>query len=239
MFGLDSKALGRKALDAVGNTLLSPPRTGFGYYVNHGPRSSRRIALTFDDGPNTPSSERLLDALGELDVKVTFFCVGVNIRQCPEVVRRAHAAGHDIGSHSMQHRRASAFKTNAEHIEDAEREIESVIQQRPALYRPPWGWLTPWEGRRLAARGYQTIGWDVSTPDWEMPTPSGKSMADLVCEDARPGSIVLFHDGRAFQARWEATETIAAIRDLVPRLRADGYQFCTVSELLGVPAYAG
>ena len=77
------------ALNRTGTTLLSPPLGGFGYYRNPGPRDARKIALTFDDGPSEPCTTALLDAMGELDVKGTLFCVGVNAQWHPEVVARA------------------------------------------------------------------------------------------------------------------------------------------------------
>lgn len=235
-----AKLLARKAFDTLGNALLAPPRGGFGYFRNHGPRTTRRVALTFDDGPNEPSTPAVLDALGELGASATFFCVGANFRNGgAELVARAHAEGHVIGSHSMMHERAGALGVlSGAHIDDAEREVAQVIGLRPLLYRPPWGWLTPWEGLRLSRRGYTVVGWDVYTQDWQTPAPEGAAIARAARHEVQPGSIVLFHDGRTFQQRWDAPETVAAVRALVPMLRSDGYEFVTVPELLGVRAYA-
>lgn len=231
--------LGRRAFDVTGNVLLRPPRSGFGYFRNHGPRDRKRVALTFDDGPNQPSSERLLDALGEMGVPATFFCVGVNVERAPQIVRRAFEAGHDIGSHSMEHRRECALRlSGSSHIDSASRLLEQTLGARPLLYRPPWGWLTPWEGKRLSERGYTVVGWDVFTLDWVTPPPPGERLAHEARRRVKPGSIVLFHDGRPFQPSWQAEETLAAVRRLVPPLRDAGYEFVTASNLLGVPAYA-
>jgi peptidoglycan/xylan/chitin deacetylase (PgdA/CDA1 family) len=232
------KQAARATVDRVGDELLRPPRGGFGYFKNHGPRTERAVALTFDDGPSRPATEELLARLKELAVPATFFCVGLNVEKNPDLVARAHEAGHVIASHSMDHRRACALSPFGEaHIADSERAIERIIGKRPALYRPPWGWLTPWEGKRLTRRGYTVVGWDVFTLDWQTPPPPFTEIAAGAQREVQPGSILLFHDGRTFQDRWEAPATIEAVTSLIPALRNDGYRFVTVSELLRVPAY--
>jgi peptidoglycan-N-acetylglucosamine deacetylase len=223
----------------AGTFLLSPPLGGFGFFRNHGPRGHRRVALTFDDGPSRPSTERLLDAMGELDVKGTFFCVGVNVGWHPDLVARMIAEGHVVANHSYAHSRAAGlrFGSNCDHIDRATQVISDVIGVRPMLYRPPWGWLTPWEAARLKQRGYAAIGWDVYTMDWQWPEPDGRLVAERAARDTRPGSILLFHDANAGVREWDKRETTRAIQKIVPALRSHGYEFVTVSELLGIPAY--
>jgi peptidoglycan-N-acetylglucosamine deacetylase len=226
-------------LNTMGNLLLSPPHGGFGYYRNHGPRMQRKIALTFDDGPSKPSTEVLLDEMAKLDVKGTFFCVGINARMHPDLVARTYAEGHTIGNHSMEHRRWSGMKLHHDgHIDDAANVIGEIIGCRPLLYRPPWGWLTPWEGRRLTQRQYTIVGWDVYTLDWQLPEPDSRSVAEDAHRHTQRGSILLFHDGVAQAATWHKSVTIHAIKQLVPLLRNKGYEFATIPELLGIPAYA-
>lgn len=235
---INPKGAFRASFDAVGNALLSPPKRGFGYFRNHGPRDQRKVALTFDDGPNAPSTERLLDLMSEQNVKGTFFCVGINTTWNPDIVARAFADGHVIGNHSMYHVRKGALQiTNGNHIDQAEDAITQVIGCRPLLYRPPWGWLTPWEGYRLTQRGYTVIGWDVFTLDWQTPEPAGGPMASEARAKTRPGSIILFHDGKPYVKNWEKPGTLEAIKQLVPALRAEGYEFVTIPELLNIPAY--
>lgn len=232
------KQAGVTALDAIGNRLLSPPYGGFGYFYNHGPRDSTRIALTFDDGPSKPSTELLLDTLGELGVKGTFFCIGLNVTWHPDTLMRAYSEGHVIGNHSMWHsRKAGLMPLGGSHIDTSAAEIARVIGVLPRLYRPPWGWLTPWEGQRLRRRGYSVIGWDVYPPDWKVPEVSATELTNFVYQRVRPGSIVLYHDARSNLIRCEKTETARSLRQLVPRLRAEGYDFVTVPELLGLPPY--
>ena len=232
------KNLAYRASDVLGNTLLMPPRGSRRYFVYHGPRDTKRVALTFDDGPCRGSTEVLLDALRDLDVRATFFCVGVNSRLNPDLVRRIDAEGHDVGNHSHAHRRFGGLSLrDTEHITLGENEIVDAVGKTPTLYRPPWGWLTPWEGRRLSRLGYTSIGWDVYTIDWKLPEPDAEQVAESAYRDTRPGSIFAFHDAFPLRAEWEKSVTTQAVRMLVPRLQRDGYRFVTISDLLHIPAY--
>lgn len=238
MTALKLQSLAAKVVDTAGTAVLSPPFGGFGYFHNYGPRTERKVALTFDDGPSKPSTENLLDALDELNVLATFFCVGLHVQYHPDVVQRMYAAGHVIGNHSMMHsRKAGLMLTGSDHIMDSTRAIADVIGRCPRLYRPPWGWLTPWEGQRLIQRGYAVIGWDVYTLDWKVPEIDGATIADGICRDVKPGSIILLHDSYAVVSACNKVEMVQAVRHLVPRLRAAGYEFVTIPQLLGMPAY--
>src|SRR4051794_36976846 len=225
--------------DRLGNRFLSPPSRALGYYTNHGPRDTRRIALTFDDGPCRGSTEELLDTMAVLDVRGTFFCVGVNVETNPDVLRRIESDGHTIGNHSYRHsRRAGLSPRNRDHIERGETAIVDVLGKAPRLYRPPWGWLVPWEGRRLRQLGYTIVGWDVYTVDWQIPEPDAAEVAASAIRDTRPGSIFALHDAFPLKMSWSKTVTVDAVRRIVPALRAQGYEFVTVDELLGVEPYA-
>lgn len=223
--------------DTIGNNYLMPPRTAFGNYVNHGPRDRKAVALTFDDGPCTGSTEALLDALGELGVPGTFFCVGDNIRANPDIVRRQVDEGHTVGGHSARHSRGAGLSLrDTEHIETGEAAIVEVLGERPTLYRPPWGWLTPWEARRLHARGYTIVGWDVYTLDWQIPEPDTEVIVDAILDDTQNGSIICLHDAYPLKPHWDKDVTRLAVLDVVPKLQDQGYEFVTVDDLLGVPA---
>jgi peptidoglycan-N-acetylglucosamine deacetylase len=233
------KQAATKIFDKAGTWLLSPPNGGARYFINHGPRDKRRVALTFDDGPSRPCTEWLLDAMRKLDIKGTFFCVGVNVRHHPDLLLQMHQEGHVIGNHSGWHSRKTGlmFGPNNHHITDGEDAIREVIGKRPVFYRPPWGWLTPWEGQRLTNAGYKIIGWDVYTLDWVLPEIDGTTVGRDAIRDTQPGSIMCFHDAKAWSKVWEKTETTRAVEHLVPVLREQGYEFVTVAELLSCPAY--
>jgi len=240
MTAVNPKQIATNVLNKAGTLILSPPVGGFGYFINHGPRDKKKIALTFDDGPSQPCTEALIHAMGEMDVKGTFFCVGVNVRWHQDLLRRMHNDGHIIGNHSGWHSRKSGLKFGPDdgHISDAERAISDVIGVRTKLYRPPWGWMAPWEGRRLTELGYKVIGWDVYTLDWKWPEPDGRAVGEDAISKTRPGSILLFHDANAGVKIWDKKETIRAIQHIVPKLRAQGYEFVTIPDLLSIPAYS-
>lgn len=228
-----------KIVDVGGNFLLGPPYGGFGFFRNHGSRTARKVALTFDDGPSKPSTANLLDAMDALQVKATFFWVGAHVQRNPDLLQRAYASGHVIGNHSMLHsRKAGLMLTGGEHIDASAAEIAKVIGRQPRLYRPPWGWLTPWEGQRLSQRGYTVVGWDVYTLDWKVPEIDGRIIAKGICQDVRPGSIILMHDSYAVVPECHKIEMVRAVQQLVPQLRAEGYEFVTIPDLLGLQAYA-
>jgi peptidoglycan/xylan/chitin deacetylase (PgdA/CDA1 family) len=224
--------------DIAGQALLRPPVMGRGCVTCHGDRRVRRIALTFDDGPLIPSTLDILAVLADNHVRATFFVVGDNARYAPAVVGTAFEAGHVIGNHSMWHARRSALSlAGATHIDLSEQVICEIIGRRPALYRAPWGWLTPWELKRLQRAHYAVIGWDVDALDWRADVDCGTAIADRILSQIRPGSIILCHDGRGLSRTFMQTELTKALRELLPRLRDEGFELVTVPELLGIPAY--
>lgn len=225
-------------LDPVGNALLMSRAGDLGMAYRHGDRAHRVVALTFDDGPVLGGTEDVLDALAELHVPGTFFCIGANALQHPELVRRAYQAGHVIGAHSMNHSRITALSpVGTAHIDECLQTLRAVLGRTPALYRPPWGWMTPWEVLRLRRRGLAVIRWDIETPDSLVPCPSADMIYSSTLPRVRPGTIIVFHDGMTHADRFERPETVRALRMLVPELRVRGYSFTTVPELLGIPAY--
>lgn len=232
------KRLASPILDPLGYALLMSPAADLGLAHRHGPRTEMRVALTFDDGPVLGGTESVLDVLGAFGVTGTFFCIGANTRQHPELIHRAYHAGHIIGAHSMNHARITAVSpVGTAHIDDCLQELHSVLGRMPALYRPPWGWLTPWEMLRLRNRGLAVIRWDIETPDSDLPCPSGEAMFEWTLPKVRPGSILVFHDGRTHADTYEKPQTLRLLSLLIPELRDRGYTFATVSELLGIPAY--
>lgn len=229
----------REIFDRTGNLVMQPPRRScFGRVPNSSPTETRRVALTFDDGPSSPSTPLMLDALAALDVRATFFCVGQMVAWYPEITRRAHTEGHEIANHSMYHsRRQSLGLRGLDHIETAQDQIERAIGRRPALYRPPWGWTTPWELRRADRLGLTVVGWSVYPDDWMDPEVPAATTARQIVDGAEPGSIILMHDATSNVRECTKTQSAAAVTMAVDQLRSGGYEFVTLSELLGVDPY--
>ncbi len=206
----------------------------YGRVVTHGPGDAKLVALTFDDGPNDPATARILDVLAAKDVKATFFVVGENAEVYPDTVRRIVAEGHALGNHSYRHRKRDALlDPSYGELERAQRAIAAAAGFRPALYRAPNGFHTPWQLRAVRRAGLVTVHWNVQTKDWERPDPD--TIVRRVLDHVRPGAIVLLHDGDDTRHGSDRTPTVEALPQIIDALRARGYRFVTVPELLGVP----
>ena len=183
------------------------------------------IALTFDDGPNQKLTPRLLDLLAEHHIHVTFFVVGENAAEHPEILQRAVREGHEIGNHTWSHPNlAKMSDENARsQIKRTEEAITSAIGSRPTLFRPPYGSVTAHQKHFIHDElGYEIILWEVDPLDWKNPGPN--VVSSRILKETHPGSIVLAHDIHA--------QTIQAMPATLTELEAKGFKFVTVSELL-------
>lgn len=197
-------------------------------YRGHGKR--RSIALTFDDGPSEGTLD-LLDYLNSQAIKATFFQCGANVRRNPDVAGQVAAEGHEIGNHTYSHPRLP-FKSK-EFIEREFAETQNVIEGEtgvvPMILRPPYGFR--WAGMRAVQQKLSLLGvlWTVIGNDWRWPAAQ---VARRILRNAGPGGIVCLHDGRAIAPNPDITQTVKAVREIVPVLRDHGYAFETVTDLL-------
>src|SRR5438309_1779459 len=197
------------------------PRITFNWIHVDGPY----IAMTFDDGPNATLTPKLLDILAAHQIKATFFVIGENVAEHPEIVARAAREGHEIGNHSWSHPNFGKMsddgvRSQLQRTDDA---IKSATGARPTLLRPPYGSITAREKRWIHDQfGYQIILWDVDPYDWKRPGPS--VVRNRILKETRPGSIVLSHDIHP--------GTIEAMPSTFDALEAKGFKFLTVSELI-------
>ena len=190
----------------------------------HGDRELPRVALTFDDGPDPRRTPALLDALRELDVKATFFVVGDSVDANPELCARIAREGHELGNHTYSHRYLPLARSRSveRELRATDRAIARATGQVPAIARPPYGGRSPWTVRAFARVAKRLVLWDVNSFDWKgKPAPE---IAERVLERARPGSIILMHEARS-----GGEDTVAAVRLLVPALRARGYDLVTIA----------
>lgn len=212
-----------------------PQSQVYGRIVTHGPADEPLVALTFDDGPNDPATSRILDVLAAKGVHATFFVVGANAEVYPDTLRRAVTEGHAIGNHSYRHdKRDTRGDLRYRELARTQDAVASIAGVRPAVYRSPGGYHTPWQLRAVRRAGLTTVHWDVQTRDWERPDP--ETIVDRVLGHVRPGAIVLMHDGDDTNHGTDRTLTVEALPLLIDALRARGYRFVTVPELLGIPA---
>lgn len=216
---------------------ISPTSQVYGKIVLHGPEDEKVVALTFDDGPNEPYTSQILDVLNREDVHATFFAVGVNVLAYPAAARRIVADGNVIANHSWDHSRlATAVDFRYSQVVRAQDAIVQTTGVAPRFFRPPAGIHTPWQLKRVASTGLTTVNWDAEGYDWQRPnTP--ERIEQKVLASVRPGSIILLHDGDETRHGTDRSQTVAALPVIIETLRAEGYRFVTVPELLGAAAY--
>jgi peptidoglycan/xylan/chitin deacetylase (PgdA/CDA1 family) len=199
------------------------------YFV---PVREKVIALTFDDGPNDPYTGLILDALKRQQVKATFFLIGANVERYPETARRIKAEGHLIGNHTDRHSRfdQSAASDVAQDITDGRRIIASVTGVTPTWFRPPYGINGPGMEEVCRAQGMAIVGWSADANDWN-PHPV-EELVDRIVSQATPGDIILLHDGWETRHGVDRRNTVAAVPLILEKLKAQGFRFVTVPDLL-------
>lgn len=189
--------------------------------VTNGSRDRKVVALTFDDGPSeyTPG---FLSVLREKHVHGTFFEIGQEMPGRESTMRQILSEGDEIGNHTMHHTEYPGYAS----IVPATSLIESTTHFRPCLFRPPGGAVDSSVLAAAGADGLRTITWDVDPADWS--NPGSAAVYSRVVGAAQPGSIILMHDGGG-----DRSGTLAALPSIIDTLRARGYSFDTVTELLG------
>lgn len=181
----------------------------------------KQVAITFDDGPHPIYTEQLLDGLKKRGVKATFFVIGENVEQYPEIVEQMYEDGHLIGNHTMHH-----VAINQMSLEEAEKEvgeandvISSITGERPEYIRPPYGECND---KKECPFDMIPVLWDVDTLDWKV-LDTGRIVQTAI-EEVQSGDIILLHD--------IYPTSVEAALILVDRLQEMGYEFVTVDELL-------
>lgn len=216
-----------------GYDTFAPWSSAFGKTYWEGPTERRVVALTFDDGPNGPFTEAVLDILQRERVRATFFLIGTNARRYPEVAARIARDGHVIGNHTDSHPPAFALEPTPylrEEIDRAEESIHAATGVYARLFRPPQGIRSPWLMRVLRDDSLVTVTWDDAPGDW-FPY-SARQLAASTIQQAHPGSIILLHDGLNLSRHPDRSAMVEALPTIIHRLREEGYRFVTVPELL-------
>jgi peptidoglycan/xylan/chitin deacetylase (PgdA/CDA1 family) len=194
-------------------------------------RGSKKIALTYDDGPNDPHTLRLLDVLAKHSVHATFFMVGRYVRQRPDIARTVSAAGHVIGNHTFTHP-LLIFKRAAEvrqELRDCHAALTDCVGGHSNLFRPPFGGRRPAVLRIVRELGLEPVMWNVTGYDWN--APPAAAIEEKVSKQVRGGDVVLLHDGGHKQMGADRSQTVLATDRLISRYKTEGYEFVTISEM--------
>ena len=182
-----------------------------------GRKDRNAVALTFDDGPS-PDTEQILDVLGAHEASATFFMVGREVESFPGIAQRVFAEGHEVGNHSYSH--SSYLFQRASETDAQIRRTQSVISEtigvRPRMVRPPYGVRTLAYFSATRALDLQTVQWDVAGFDWKRISPG--QIADNVLRKARPGSIILLHDGDSAKKQ-DRKNTVEALPLIIKGLK--------------------
>jgi len=189
------------------------------------PTTHKVVALTIDDGPHYKTTPQMLAVLREKNVKLTLFILGENAERHPELLAQAVADGHEIANHAYSHNSLAKMSKAevGEELDKAEKAITAVAP-KPLLFRPPGGAYNDVVATEAQRRGYTTILWSIDPGDWRR--PSVEHVVDTVMNNVSPGSIVLLHEGQY------PLPTPEAIGIIIDRLKEQGYEIVTVSELL-------
>ena len=172
-----------------------------------------KVALTFDDGPSSQYTEKLLDGLKERRVKATFFVMGKSVKENADIIKRMYEEGHLIGNHTYSHTDLANtdFDTAYKEINDTNLHIEDITGYTPQFIRPPYG---DWNKKLLKKTDMSVVLWNVDPKDWK--DQNSDVIAARVLKNTRAGDIILLHD--IFNSSVEAAFKI------IDNLQDKGYQ---------------
>jgi peptidoglycan-N-acetylglucosamine deacetylase len=185
------------------------------------------IALTIDDGPWPKTTVEMLDILKQNDVKATFFWVGSALQANPQIAKRVVAEGHAIGNHTWNHlyKRMDAATAKNE-IEKTNELIYQTTGVKTSFFRPPGGYLNNGLAAYAKSQKNSVVMWSVTSADTD-PHAKYQVFVKNILRDAKPGAIVLMHDGGGNRER-----TVKALPEIITGLKQQGYRFVTIPELL-------
>jgi peptidoglycan/xylan/chitin deacetylase (PgdA/CDA1 family) len=210
---------------------MSPTGQWYGRTFTGGIRGSKRIALTYDDGPNDPHTLKLLDVLAKHNVRATFFMIGRFVRQRSDIARAVAQAGHVIGNHTFTHP-LLIFESDAQtriQLVDCRQALQDAIGEHSSLFRPPFGGRRPATITIAREIGLQTVMWNVTGYDWT--APPAPVIENKVARQMRGGDVILLHDGGYRALGADRAQTVTATDNLIRRYKDQGREFVTVEKL--------
>lgn len=205
----------------------------FADIVCNGPKDVPLVALTFDDGPHPEHTLSVLDALDEAGAKATFFLLGAKVEAHPEVAREIVKRGHGIGVHGHTHDRWQSLRGPERIQKDLERALDAIEKatgQRPLLFRPPVGLVSPRTDTAATKLGLTIVAWSVRGRDG-LAKARARDVAARVRRGLRPGAIVLLHDAAEQGDRRPAG--VEALPSVLQAIHGEGLRSVEVTELLG------
>ncbi len=197
-----------------------------------GDSTTKRVALTFDDGPEPVATRNLLKVLRQHQIKAAFFPIGTKARDYPEIIKQIDQEGHILGNHSFRHAWWTNFLISGpleREVKMAQEAISAAVNKVPAYFRPPVGLTNPHLRKVLKKHGLSMIGWDVRPFDT---TASADTVIKRVLKKIRNGSIIALHD-----AGRPPADLARLIDRLVTKIKERKYAFSGLEELTGIRPY--
>jgi peptidoglycan-N-acetylglucosamine deacetylase len=218
---------------AAGYQSMAPTGQWYGRtFIGAGP-GTRRLALTFDDGPNDPHTLRLLEVLATHNVKATFFLIGRYVKHRPDIAREVVRAGHVVGNHTFSHPNlifASARETTTQ-LRDCEQALTEAVGEHSRLFRPPFGGRRTGTLKIVRGLGLEPVMWNVTGWDWK--GKPAEYVETKVSQQIRGGDVILLHDGGHQSFGADRSQTVIATDRLIVRSKSEGYEFVTIPKMMG------
>jgi len=209
--------------------------------------SPRRLAITFDDGPNPSLTPKLLNLLEKYDAKATFFLIGRFARECPDLVRDTASRGHLIGNHTETHPNLFWLSPSAikEELHQCTGVLGEILGAQPKWFRPPYGFRNPWVVPTAKQLSMRTLMWTLLPGDWK-PRPLETLIRNIHpianrAEQNRAqargtGDVLCLHDGGHRGLNADRNNTLKALEHWLPRWRDLSLEFVTIDEAVRAPA---
>ncbi len=204
----------------------------FNYFVDSyckGITNEKEVSITFDDGPHSQNTPKLLSLLQEKNVSAAFFCTGEAVSLNSKIVKKAFSEGHIIANHTYYHSKFFDLFSSTRMMNEincTNNEIYKIIGKKPSLFRPPYGVTNPMLGRALKRTKLTSIGWSVRSFDTIL---SSDDVLAKLKSKTHPGDIVLFHD--------TVPATISIVSEYLEWLEFNNYKVVSLTSLLNIPAY--
>jgi peptidoglycan/xylan/chitin deacetylase (PgdA/CDA1 family) len=204
-----------------------------GFFIRticRGDKNQNAIALTFDDGPVSGKTERILEILKEKNVKASFFCIGKNVSTNETIAKQMDEEGHLIGNHSYHHGKWFDLQSKDsmhDELAQTDKAIFDAVKKYPAFFRPPYGITNPNLAGAVKQGSYETIGWSVRS--FDTISKSKEKLWNRVTNNLKSGDIVLFHD--------YCDITIEMLPDFIDHVSKVGLKIVRLDELINKKPY--
>lgn len=200
--------------------------------ISSGSKETKSIALTFDDGPHPIYTVQILDILKEYNIQATFFVLGIHAEKYPDVIKRQNEEGHEIGNHSYSHinMRKTSISTIQKEFEKTQNIVYSITNKKPNLFRPPYGIYNNDVTNVISSNNSSIVLWTFYQDSKDWSNPGVNIIADTTLNKISNGDIILFHD----YIYKSESNTVDALKIIIPKLIQEGYKFVTISELMNL-----